>query len=267
MDLLRRLERRFGRYAVPNVTLVLILGQAFVYLAASAPGGAQLDRLQLVPALVLKGEVWRLFTYPLTPPPLSPIVLLIYLMAFYYFGTAVESIWGAFRYNAYLLLGFTLTAAAAFVEPNWPASSHYVKTSVFLAYAALLPNAVIHIYMILPVKARYLAALTWALYAYSAWFGGLSTRLTILAAVANFFLFFAYSSLQGLRQARRRRGFRRKVAEGNKPVTHECRVCGLTSEMAPKTAFRYCSKCAGQCCYCPEHIKDHECVVVEENGA
>jgi len=49
-----------------------------------------------------------------------------------------------------------------------------------------------------------------------------------------------------------------------KPIQHECRVCGLTSGMAPKTAFRYCSQCAGQQCYCPDHLRDHEHVTEEQ---
>ena len=44
---------------------------------------------------------------------------------------------------------------------------------------------------------------------------------------------------------------------------HVCRVCGLSSDASPKTLFRYCTKCAGQACYCPDHIRDHEHVVEE----
>ncbi|MEO1497276.1 MAG: hypothetical protein AAFV43_09015 [Planctomycetota bacterium] len=261
MKLLDRLERRFGRYAVPNVTLVIVSAQAFLYLAAQGPGGQGLiERVQLIPARVMEGEVWRLLFYPAVPPLMSPLWLLIYLFAFYYFGSTVESIWGSFRYNVYLALGFLLTAAAAFVAPEWPASGSYVQTSVFLAFAALVPDAVIRIYFILPVKARYLAALTWALYAFQIYAGTLATRLTILAAVANFFLFFGPKAFTAFKHAKRKRAFQQKVQHAQAAVVHECRVCGLTSEMAPRTRFRYCSKCAGQCCYCPDHIQNHECV-------
>ncbi|TWT43250.1 hypothetical protein [Botrimarina hoheduenensis] len=259
MKPLESLERRFGRYAVPNLTLLLVLGQAFMYLAAMGPGGQGLiERLQLVPARVLEGEVWRLLAFPVVPPLLSPLFFAIYLLAFYYFGSTVESLWGAFRYNVYLALGFLLTAAAGFIEPEWPASGAYVQTSVFLAFAALLPDAVIRIYFILPVKARYLAAFTWALYALQAVAGGWSTRLTIAAAVTNFLLFFGPQAFSTFKQAKRKRDFRRKVDAAASAIRHECRVCGLTSDMAPRTRFRYCSQCAGQCCYCPDHLDKHE---------
>ncbi len=40
-------------------------------------------------------------------------------------------------------------------------------------------------------------------------------------------------------------------------------VCGLTSDDAPQTQFRYCSKCDGDSCYCPEHLQNHEHVVAQ----
>ena len=263
MKFLASLERRLQPYAVPNITLWLVVGQAFVFFADMMPRGGLYEHVVLVPALVLKGEVWRLFTYPLTPPLMSPFWFLIYIVAFYYFGTAVESIWGTVRYNFYLIIGFLLTAAASFAAPNWPVNGAFVKTSVFLAYAALLPDAVIHVSMIFPVKARYLAALTWALYGYAVYVGPFSQRLMILAAVSNFFLFFGMSAFSTFKHARRRRQFQKKVERGKAAMVHECRVCGITSEMAPRLTFRYCSKCAGSCCYCPEHLKDHECVKEE----
>ena len=155
MSPLDRLERRFGRYVIPDITLWLVAGQALFYLADTVPEGRRfLDRVLLLPSAVMEGEVWRLLFFPLTPPAISPIWAIIYFFAFYYFGSAVESIWGTFKYNAYLFVGFSLTAAAAFSAPETYASSHFVQTSVFLAFAALLPDAIIRIYFILPIKAQ-----------------------------------------------------------------------------------------------------------------
>jgi hypothetical protein len=47
---------------------------------------------------------------------------------------------------------------------------------------------------------------------------------------------------------------------------HKCRICGLTSEQAPRMQFRYCSKCEGDNCYCAEHLPDHEHVRAEIAG-
>jgi hypothetical protein len=43
-------------------------------------------------------------------------------------------------------------------------------------------------------------------------------------------------------------------------------VCGKTDLSNPKMDFRYCSKCAGNQCYCADHIFNHEHVVVDEDA-
>jgi len=42
---------------------------------------------------------------------------------------------------------------------------------------------------------------------------------------------------------------------------HRCRICGKTDKSNPELDFRYCTKCAGEECYCPEHIRNHEHVL------
>jgi len=62
MNLLDRLERRFGRYAIPNVTLWIVAAQAFVYVLDNLPIGPAgqpanvLGWIALVPTLVLDGQ-------------------------------------------------------------------------------------------------------------------------------------------------------------------------------------------------------------------
>ena len=52
------------------------------------------------------------------------------------------------------------------------------------------------------------------------------------------------------------------IQQRDKP-RHQCRICGLTDKMDPQMSFRYCSKCAGGCCYCSEHLQDHEHVTAD----
>ena len=130
MSLLGRLENRFRRFAVPNVTLALIAGQIVVYAltffgagANPPPGGLPLGpqllkNLELVPDAVLKGEAWRVITFVLVPPVSNVIFALFFWYIFYLMGTALENAWGAFRYNIYLLIGFAATVGASFVTPD-----------------------------------------------------------------------------------------------------------------------------------------------------
>ena len=78
MHWLDKLQRRFGRYAVPNVTMGLILGQVALYLLVKFGHAEVLTNAALVPSLVLEGEVWRLVTFLFVPPLRNPIFAFFY---------------------------------------------------------------------------------------------------------------------------------------------------------------------------------------------
>ena len=279
MKLLDRLERRFGGYAVPGLTLWLLAGQALVFagaylgpLANEPQGGvlATTERLALDPGAVLQGEWWRLVTF-LFIAPLGhfPLLVAFYFYFFYLIGTTLEGVWGAFRYTAFLTIGYVATVAAAFVAhaiapgSGWTVGD-FLYGSMFLAFARLFPDFQILLMFVLPVKVRWLAWVQWALYAMVILTGGWHDRMMATAAVANVLLFFGADMLRDARHGHQR--MRRKATALKQPAkaTHVCRVCGLTSDEAPRTAFRYCSKCSGGQCYCPDHLGDHEHVTEGE---
>src|SRR4051794_22645594 len=118
LTVLDRLERRFRRFAIPHLTVILIAGQVLTYVAANLPKGtivgepgAMFLRLALIPQRVLEGEWWRLITFLFTPPRSRPIFVLFYFMLFYMFGTSLELHWGAFKYNVFLLTGYLANLA------------------------------------------------------------------------------------------------------------------------------------------------------------
>lgn len=68
------LRRKLEKYAIPNLTLYLIICYGIGYLMQYlVPAGYQY--LMLDPFLVLKGQVWRLVTWILIPPDSSNIFL------------------------------------------------------------------------------------------------------------------------------------------------------------------------------------------------
>ena len=142
MSLLDRLERSLGRYAIPNLALYLVIGQVFVLLAFLL-GQLDLRALELVPLLVINGEPWRAVTFLFLPPPPGMFGYFFVAFAWYIFylmGNALEHSWGTFRFNLFLLLGATLTIAAAFVTPRYAATNAFIAGSVFLAFAYLNPE-------------------------------------------------------------------------------------------------------------------------------
>jgi hypothetical protein len=288
LTLLDRLERRFGWLAVPHVTITLIVGQALLYFVAylSAhgilPGGASIDRVFLVPSLVMEGQVWRLVTFVFQPPLMMPLFALFYFSLLYTFGTALETQWGTFKYNLFLLIGYVANVAAAFIgwyvlqqqinpEGNEmlklaaiPASNAFLYGSVFLAFARLYPDFTLNLFFVLPIKVKWLALLAWIGYAYVLLVGNSIEQMMVLATVLNYLCFFGREHVREWKQGHRRRSFQSATKRAAAPAKHTCAVCGISSAESPRTLFRYCSKCSGQRCYCPDHIRDHEHVVDKE---
>ena len=111
---LDKMERRFGRYAIRNLTMYLLAGYAIGYLL-SFTMPQLLNYFTLEPALILKGQVWRLLSWVIIPPN-DNIIFVIFMMLLYYsLGNTLESYWGAFRYNVYIFSGILFTVIGAFI--------------------------------------------------------------------------------------------------------------------------------------------------------
>lgn len=269
MSWLNKLERRLEPFAVPNITLIFVIGQAFAYLTEML-GLADLTRWLLVPALVMEGEAWRLITFLFVPPSSHWVFIAFALYFLYFTGNALEQYWGKVRYNLFLLTGYTLTVGLAFLNPGFVATNIFIAGAIFLAFAYLNPDFQLLLFFILPVRIKWIALLTWAYYAFAFVTGTWSTRLGVLAGVGNFLVFFARDMLRDLRSGQRQMKMKAERAaaaerEENEP-RHRCFVCGKTDLTHPDLDFRYCSKCSGDQCYCPEHIRNHEHVVTQPDA-
>jgi len=270
--MLDKLERLLGRFAVPHLSLWLVIGQVFVLLSALL-GLLDLGYFLLVPELARHGEWWRVLTFIFMPPPPGMFGYVFTAFAWYIFflmGSALEGFWGEFRFNLFLFTGYALTVGVAFLTPLAPTTNLFIAGSVFLAFAWLNPDFELAIFFILPVKIKWLALLTWIANAYYLAVGSWPLRLQILASVGNFLLFFGRDLVQAMRHSRRtmtRQAVRLAAASQEPEPRHRCHTCGKTDLTDPQLDFRYCSKCAGDQCYCPEHIYAHEHVLTESDPA
>lgn len=69
---LNKLEEKFGRYAIPNLPMIIVAMYAVGYvLRLMIPGIGSL--LTLNPFLILHGQVWRIVTFLLMGPDSSLI--------------------------------------------------------------------------------------------------------------------------------------------------------------------------------------------------
>ena len=150
-----------------------------------------------------------------------------------------------------------------------------------IVFAALFPDVQFLLYMIIPVKVKWLALLdgvffAWAIIqAFLPSYGGnliygIYYKANALAAVVsllNFFIFFMGS--RNVRpytpkQMKRKHDFKKNVRQAERPVNmyaggarHRCAVCGRTELDDPNLEFRYCSKCNGNYEYCQDHLFTH----------
>lgn len=255
-SLLRALERRLQPYAVPHVTLVIALANAVVWvMLLGKPEIAA--KLALIPNEVMAGQWYRLISF-LAIPPGANILTLFCIMFFYFIGETLEAHWGTLRYNFYLLIAYIATVIVAWADPASPTMAAYIYGSTFLAFAWLYPDFIIQIYLIIPVKIKYVALMTWLTYLWVLTFGDWADKLAVLASVANFLLFFGHDIYLRMLKSKRDMDFQFAQIRRQQQGLHRCTVCGITERDDHQMDFRYCSKCEGSFEYCEVHLKNHD---------
>ena len=271
MSLLDKLERTLGRLALPNLPLYIVIGQV-AFVLATLMQAVDPERLIYWPGALFAGEWWRLVTFmfvvPLPPPnSLFGFVFLAFgWYLFYLMGNALEAHWGAFRFNLFLFCSYALTIAFSFATPRYEVTNLFILGSVFIAFAFLNPDFELVLFFILPVKIKWLALISIVLGAYRFVVGGASIRLQTAAAAITFFLFFGREIVTGVRYRQRKMARQAERAVQEETPRHVCYVCGKSDKTHPQLDFRYCSKCEGDQCYCPEHIQNHSHVAAANDG-
>lgn len=261
MNWFDKLEKKFGRFAIKNLMYYIVGLNALVFMLTLVDTtGVFVNKLELIPSLVLKGEVWRIVSYVFIPPSSSAIFMVFVLYLYFLIGTSLESEWGSFRFNLYYILGMLGTTISAFITSS-PTTSTYINLSLFLAFARIYPDYELLMFFILPIKIKYLALLDWLFIIYSIVFYPLPLKLAAVASVVNFLVFFGKDILLNSKNRTssyyRKQKFISSMPDKNHTI-HKCTVCGMTELDDPNMEFRYCSKCSGRHEYCMKHLKDHE---------
>ena len=260
MNILDKLERRLGRFAMPNLTLLLVVAQCIGFAVLTARPG-QFDKLPLQMSLVAQGEFWRLGTFFFVPVTTHPLFFFFGIYLFYLMGSTLEANWGDFRFNLYIAIATLATYAVGCLYPQQTLTNGFIGGSVFLAFAYLYPGFVIVLFFILPVQIKWLALLTWIGYFYALAFAPWPDKAMVLAAICNFLLFFGHEIFwRAYHHKRRMEWDARLLAKRDKPF-HNCTVCGANERTHPRMDFRYCTKCTGSYEYCADHLRTHEHVI------
>ncbi len=279
------LERKFGRYAIPNLSLYIVGLYAVGYVFQLAPSSVNFTAfLTLNPALILKGQIWRLVSWLLIPPSSVSLLVIITLVFYYFVGNNMERTIGTFRYNLFIFSGILFMIIGAFlsyaiyrvVAPDAVDtlllyyssyfSTYYLQQTVFLAFAILYPDVQVLLMFIIPVRVKYLGIIYGALLVFEGISGLFNHNYFIFFAIGsqlfNLFLFYLQTGkLSRFKpgEVHRRAEYQRNVKMAPKGVTrHKCAVCGRTEVTAPELEFRFCSKCNGNYEYCQDHLFTHQ---------
>lgn len=286
--LLRKLNRAMERFAlshprfgIPNLMRYIVAGNVIVFFLLRLTRFAALDFLAFHWGRVLHGEIWRLATFIFVPDSSNPFTLILSLYFMYFIGTMLEQEWGTPKFNLFYLSGVVLTILTGIISyyafgGGTLLGTYYVGMSMFLAFAALYPDARLMLMYIIPVKAKWLAIADLVLFAVdmlgSLFAGNILGALLPVVALLNVLVFF-WCEIVDL--ADRQRGLSRhrnshqtlqfksaarqqKKKEAQRGYRYKCEVCGRTDTEWPDLEFRYCSKCEGYHCYCQDHIFAHE---------
>lgn len=294
MKLIDTLEKKLGRFAIPHLMRIVIIGYVIGEVLLIAGYGPYMP---LKMDAILQGQVWRLLTWLLIPPSGSLIFFAIICYFYYMIGETLESLWGSFRFNFYFVTGVLLQLIAAVVVyfvfgASLNITTSYLNLSLFMAMAAEVPNAEMLLFFIIPVKMKWLAYIDAAIFALTIVFGFLSltplisartiytlyqlgitatpeTAAVALIAMGNFLIYFFFYKRKPARMSSVQKNFRKQqnmAKQENRQARrgHVCAVCERTSETNPELEFRFCSKCTGGLEYCQDHIYTHV-HVSEEN--
>ena len=263
-------HRGFG---IPRLMLFIVLISAVVFIAG---GGGLFEFLSFNPALILRGQVWRLLTWIFLPVSDGLLWVIVSLYFYFFVGSTLEREWGPGKFTIYYIFGILLNIIYGFIMwftlsvPIWLAPT-FLNLSMFFAFATLFPEVTVRLFFVIPVKVKWLALFNAVYFIYNIiqgiWSGSLFFALLPVVAILNYFLMCGEELLSYIRPLKVRaspqvvnfkkasKQVKRDMAEN--PYRHKCAVCGKTDTDNPDLEFRYCSRCNGYHCFCIDHINNH----------
>ena len=267
MTYIERFCRKHPDFGVRDLMkYVAIANAAFWILGAVNPVLA--SYLTFDPALVLRGQIWRVITFALCPPS-TGLLAFVAIYFYYWIGSTLERQWGTPQFNIYFFTGLILTLLYGFLVyfifgTRLVLDAQYVYLSMFFSFAVLFPNMQVLLFFLLPIRIKWLALVDAAYFVMELVRLPFPAKFLPLVAVLNFFLFCGGDLLRALprRPAPNTVNFRResqriRKEQSQQLYTHKCAVCGRTDKSNPELEFRYCSRCAGYHCFCQDHINSH----------
>lgn len=265
---LNRWNRFSERCAIPGLIRYVALFNALVFILHLLTPGF-ISVLELDPALVLQGQIWRLVTWIFIPETLSPFWIFFALLFLLYLGDGLETAIGSAKLTLFYLCGVLLCTLVSFVfglsgsGASLGRANTFLNLSLLLAYATVYPDFKVLVFFVIPVRIAWLALFSAAIMILGSLGQPPVVAATLGAAFLNYFLFFstelrAHLDVLKAGAARfsgppRRSPSKTKVPtqELTTETLHRCGECGRTEVSNPELEFRVASNGTD---YCLEHL-------------
>ena len=177
---LNKLERRYGRCGIPNLTNILVGGQILVLAIELFVDRTVTFWLGLSRPLLLQGQLWRALSFVFIP---------------FSGGSILSVVLGT-------VLGCLLTGVTA--------STYCLSLSLLLAFAMLYPEVQVLLFFVIPLRVKYLGIAAAVLWVLSFLGAPLGQKLSLLLGMANVWLFFGPMAYRSIRAWVRREQWKRK---------------------------------------------------------
>jgi len=261
------------RFGIPNLMIYIVIANVVIWLFGMMDTSYTIiSLLSFDPAMILKGQVWRLISFMFIPNSTS-ILALLFFYFYYFIGKTLEEQWGTARFNIYFFTGILLTIIYGFIlyfitGISYPVGAYYIYLSMFFSFATLYPDMRVLLFYVIPIKMKWLAIVDAVIFVVDIVRYPFPFNLLPLVAVLNYLIFcgdelWAYIRPRTRSQRKNTVDFKREIhrikyEEKTRGYSRRCEVCGRTDADHPDLEFRYCSRCAGYHCFCIDHINAHK---------
>jgi membrane associated rhomboid family serine protease len=194
-------------------TIGLLLSLTVILSLVTAVGerhaGGLFELVALIPALVLRGQVWRLATWLFVEP--GPWALLFAGLSLFWFGAPLTHAWGSRRFLVFyvgiMIFAAVGTCLVALFDPAVRESTYLggwaVGVGLLVAWGLTFPTQVVRFYFLIPIRGYWIAWITVATtvvyWAYMGWTNHLPELLAEAAALGWIYRVSVLSSWWGKR--------------------------------------------------------------------
>ena len=208
-----KMERRYGRFAIPYLINGLMIGQLAVGLIVLLINWQFAGFISLSRSAVLHGQIWRLITFLFQPVWLGGALGILNLVFYFWIGNSLTRAWGDFRFMMYILVGMVGALVACLITGSAGASGIFL--SLFFAYAWMWPEQQVLLFFILPIKMKWMGIAAAAMWVLEFLTGNFASRVSLLFGIAGFLAFFGGEMFTTAKDAivsyKRRKDWEKKI--------------------------------------------------------